>query len=270
MGTEGNVLDKAMSRKAKLLEGASSGAAQQTRKLTRRKIKSKSILCGIKLSDEESAHLRMFMSADIEQCLYNAKVAILVNGTPSNWLKVRKGLRQGDLLSPFLFLLVTDCLARMTETARANKLLCSIGPSADCETILIQYADDTIFFCEPRKNTLRNLRFIWKLFEWASDLKISRDKSKFYLGLPLHSKKFKKVDWTPVINRIDKRIEGWKAKLLSLGGRLTLVNSVLTNLPLHYFTVFKVPPWVIQSIEALRRAFFWKGCNKINREGLLS
>lgn len=91
-----------------------------------------------------------------------------------------------------------------------------------------------------------------------------------YLGLPLHSKKFKKVDWTPVINRIDKRIEGWKAKLLSLGGRLTLVNSVLTNLPLHYFTVFKVPPWVIQSIEALRRAFFWKGCNKINREGLLS
>nr|CAD1831677.1 unnamed protein product [Ananas comosus var. bracteatus] len=65
MGAEGNVLDKAMSRKAKLLEGASSGAAQQTRKLTRRKIKSKSILCGVKLSDEESANLRMFMSADV-------------------------------------------------------------------------------------------------------------------------------------------------------------------------------------------------------------
>lgn len=87
-------------------------------------------------------------------------MAILVNGSPSNWLKVRKGLRQGDTLFPFLLLLVADYLAHMTETAKANKLLCDIGPSAECEIVLIQYADDTIFFCEPRKSISRNLGFI--------------------------------------------------------------------------------------------------------------
>ncbi|OAY63223.1 putative ribonuclease H protein, partial [Ananas comosus] len=59
------------------------------------------------------------------------------------------------------------------------------------------------------------------------------------------------------------RIEGWKAKLLSHGGRLVLVNSVLSNISLFYFAIFKAPQWVLKRIEALRRSFFWKGCSKI-------
>ncbi|XP_020097175.1 uncharacterized protein LOC109716257 [Ananas comosus] len=179
-----------------------------------------------------------------------------------------KGLRQGDPLSPYLFLLVADCLARLTETARRNNQLQGIGPSDDCQTVLLQYADDTIFFCEPRKRFMHNLLFLWNIFEWASGLSINKEKSELYylgpnhrkatrlanilgcqvgrlplryLGLPLHNKQLRKEDWAVVINRVEARIEGWKAKLLSLGGRLTLVNSVLTNLPLFYFSIFRAP-----------------------------
>lgn len=84
-----------------------------------------------------------------------------------------------------------------------------------------------------------------------------------YLGLTLHIKSIRRVDWLPLINRIEARIEGWKAKLLSYGGRFTLVNSVLSNLPLFYFAIFKAPKWVLNRIESLRRSFFWKGCNKV-------
>lgn len=219
----------------------------------------------------------------IEQCICNAKIAILVNDTPTKWFKTWKGLRQGDPLSPYLFLLVADCLARLTDSARMSNLFRGIGPSPECQTALIQFAVDTIFFCEPRNRNMRNLRFLWKIFEWASGLKINMDKSELYyvgcssdkairlanilgcavgtlpfryLGLPLYHKLLRKKDWSIVINRINTKIEGWTAKLLSQGGRLTLVNSVLTSLPFLYLSIFKAPQWVLQRIEALRRAFF--------------
>lgn len=137
---------------------------------------------------------------------------------------------------------------------------------------------------------MRNLLFLWKIFEWVSSLKINKNKMELYylgsnprkadrlanifgcragnlpfryLGLPLYNKLLRKEDWALVINRIEARIERWMAKLLSQGGRLILVNSVPTNLPLFYLSIFKAPHWVLHRIEALRRAFFWKGCSKI-------
>ncbi|OAY66623.1 putative ribonuclease H protein [Ananas comosus] len=86
-----------------------------------------------------------------------------------------------------------------------------------------------------------------------------------YLGIPLHNKQIRKEDWVSVINRIETRINGWKARLLSQGGRLILVNSVLTSLPLFYLFTFKAPHWVLHRIESLRRAFFWKGGSQGSR-----
>ncbi len=65
----------------------------------------------------------------IDQCLIHAKLAILVNGTPTKWIKADRGLRQGDPLSPYLFLLVAEGLARLTDRAVGNSLLRGVGPS---------------------------------------------------------------------------------------------------------------------------------------------
>ncbi|OAY62569.1 LINE-1 retrotransposable element ORF2 protein [Ananas comosus] len=113
----------------------------------------------------------------IEQCICNAKLAILVNGEPTRWLKTRKGLRQGDPLSPYLFLLVVDCLARVTEAARVNNLIEGIGPTAETQTA-------SILGCRVGKVPFR------------------------YLGLPLHINPLRKEDWASIINRIETRIEG--------------------------------------------------------------
>lgn len=224
----------------------------------------------------------------IESCVCHAKVAILVNGEPTKWIMTKRGVRQGDPLSPYLFLLVAECLARLTNEAIANNLIKGIGPSEAGKATLTQFADDTFFFCKAKIRYLKNLKFLWRLFEWASGMKINTEKSELYylgqkdekrarlanilkckvgtrptkyLGFPLSPKPPPKESWREVIQKLHRKIRGWQAKLLSRGGRLILVNAVLTNLPLYYLSVFKTPLWVIKRID-LRRDFFWNGgCN---------
>lgn len=209
----------------------------------------------------------------IDLCISNAKVVVLVNGIPTQWIKTKRGLRQGCPLSPYLFLLVAESLTRMTKQAARNGLIRGVGPNDNTKIAILQYADDAIFFCEAKRKQTRNLLFIWQVFEWASRLKINRSKSELFymgnnanvgsrlatslecklgslpmnhLGLPLQNGRLKKEDWWTIIGKMEKRIEGWQAKLLSQGGRLVLVNSVLSNLALYFFSVFKAPKWVVR------------------------
>lgn len=85
-----------------------------------------------------------------------------------------------DSLSPFLFLLVAECLAWMTNENIANNLIKGSGPSDESRTILVQFADDTLFFYEARKRYMRNLKFLRHLFEWDSGTKVNKKKSKLY------------------------------------------------------------------------------------------
>ncbi|OAY82034.1 hypothetical protein ACMD2_01647 [Ananas comosus] len=65
-----------------------------------------------------------------------------------------------------------------------------------------------------------------------------------YLGFPLSPRPPTKEVWRGIIQKLRNRIDGWQAKLLSRGGRLILVNAVLTNLPLYFLSVFKMPKWL--------------------------
>lgn len=66
-------------------------------------------------------------------------------------------------------------------------------------------------------------------------------------------------DWQPLINGIEMRLDGWKGTSVSQGGRLVLVNSVRTLLPLHYISYYRLPLWVIRKIDQIKRSFLWKG-----------
>ena len=54
-----------------------------------------------------------------------------------------------------------------------------------------------------------------------------------YLGVPINNKALTDIDWQLLIDKIDKRLQSWKGSLLSLGGRVTLLNSVLSAIPLY-------------------------------------
>ena len=85
-----------------------------------------------------------------------------------------------------------------------------------------------------------------------------------YLGLPLHTRALRKVDVQPLIDRIAAKLPAWKAKFLDHFGRLTLVNSMLTSMPVHSLTVFALKKWAIRKIDSIRRSFLWKGAASAN------
>nr|GEV97104.1 helitron helicase-like domain-containing protein [Tanacetum cinerariifolium] len=78
-----------------------------------------------------------------------------------------------------------------------------------------------------------------------------------YLGLSIGSNMSRIANWQILIDRFKARLSGWKTNLLSIGGRLTLIKSVLGSLGIYYFFIFKAPEMVIKSLESLRANFFW-------------
>ena len=79
----------------------------------------------------------------------------------------------------------------------------------------------------------------------------------YYLGVPLGVNHRKEEAWTPIINKIKKRLSGWKSKILSRTGRLTLIKSVLNSLPLYYLALFRMPKKVAKKIISLPYNLFW-------------
>ncbi|KAJ9549873.1 hypothetical protein OSB04_022416 [Centaurea solstitialis] len=221
----------------------------------------------------------------IKGCISSASISVLINGSPSEEFLISRGLRQGDPLSPFLFLLVGEALQVMTLEACEKGLFKGVTlASSNRNVSLIQYADDALFFGHWSKRTVGNLMKILHCFYEVSGLKINLSKSRIfgvgiqqaevstmanvykcqagslpfiYLGLPVGANMNRIATWGAVIESFNRRLNVWKARSLSIGGRTTLIKSVLTSLPLYFCSVFKAPKGVIKILESIRRRFFW-------------
>ena len=82
-----------------------------------------------------------------------------------------------------------------------------------------------------------------------------------YLGLSIGGDPRRLAFWDPVLHTMKSRLSAWKTCFLSFGGRLTLLKSVLTSLPVYALSFFKAPSSIISSIESLFNFFFffWGG-----------
>ncbi|EOY25451.1 Uncharacterized protein TCM_016759 [Theobroma cacao] len=86
-----------------------------------------------------------------------------------------------------------------------------------------------------------------------------------YLGAPLHKGPKKVFLFDSLITKIRDRISGWENKILSPGGRITLLRSVLSSLPMYLLQVLKPPAIVIEKIERLFNSFLWGDSNEGKR-----
>ena len=77
-----------------------------------------------------------------------------------------------------------------------------------------------------------------------------------YLGLPLGAKFKKKTIWNSILEKMERRLVGWKQLYLSKGGRVTLIKGTLLNLPTYFHSFFPIPAYVAYRIAKLQRNFY--------------
>ncbi|KAJ0766710.1 putative reverse transcriptase zinc-binding domain-containing protein [Helianthus annuus] len=70
------------------------------------------------------------------------------------------------------------------------------------------------------------------------------------------------ANWRPIFDIFESRLSLWKASILSLGGRVTLIKSVLECLPCYFFSLYKVPVGVVNKLEVIIRKFLWGGTGR--------
>jgi hypothetical protein len=78
-----------------------------------------------------------------------------------------------------------------------------------------------------------------------------------YLGLPVGANPRRMTTWEPLIQSLRKRLGSWTSRFVSLGGRITLLNSVLNAIPIYYLSFLKIPIHVWKSIKRIQREFLW-------------
>ncbi|KAJ0469831.1 putative RNA-directed DNA polymerase [Helianthus annuus] len=222
--------------------------------------------------------------------IQSARSAVLVNGSPTFEFECQKGLRQGDPLSPFLFLIVMEALAGMiTRAGRLGDIEGIKLPNAGPTLSHMLYADDALILGKWDRSNIVNLMRLLRIFHVCSGMKMNVHKSHLfgvglddlevccmaeylgcnkgdlpfkYLGIKVGANMNRVSYWDPVVDTIRSRLQSWKAKMLSIGGRLTLIKSVLSSLPVYYLSMFKAPCKVIDNIEKIMRKFLWMGCKE--------
>jgi hypothetical protein len=222
----------------------------------------------------------------IEKFVHGGSVGVKVNNDIGHYFQTKKGVRQGDPLSPILFNIIVDMLAILIQRAKEDGQVGGLIPHlVDGGVSILQYADDTILFLEHDLHKAVNMKLILCLFEELSGLKINFHKSELfcfgkaiedehqyknifgceigvlpfqYLGIPIHYRKLKNSDWYPVETRFESKLGCWKGKLLSYGDRLVLINSVLSSLPMFMLSFLEIPIGVRKRLDFYRSRFFWQ------------
>ena len=115
-------------------------------------------------------------------CISSVRFSILVNGSPCGFFKSSRGIRQGDPLSPMLFVIVMEALSRMIDKAIGAGMISGFVVSRNVNDALfifhLFFVDNTLIFCEADSNHIAHLRSILIWFEATSGLRVNLGKSE--------------------------------------------------------------------------------------------
>jgi exonuclease III len=199
----------------------------------------------------------------------SAFFSILVNGVPSKPFSPTRGIRQGDPLSPFLFVLLAEGLGRYIKASIYDGSLKglplhNIQPAPSHS----QFVDDTLLLNSPTVQEATKLNSILSDFSEASGMALNLEKSKLYffntpppvqrhisrlmgiprsslpsnyLGVPLTGVAASNISWDSLLLSISNRLRNWTFRPLNIASRLVLLKSVLQALPTYLFTALAAP-----------------------------
>ncbi|XP_056691685.1 uncharacterized protein [Spinacia oleracea] len=220
------------------------------------------------------------------ECVTTPMFSLMINGTMHGFFKSQRGLRQGDPMSPLLFVI---CMEYLSRVLHSMSLLPLFQYHPRCKAVKLThlcFADDLILCCKGDFASICLLLQAFKLFSDTSGLQPNKQKSSIYcygmsdsdinrvelvsgftrsvlpfkyLGVPICSKKITTAQCDMLVDKMIARIKVWSSRNLSYSARMQLINSVLLSLHMYWAQVYVLPKQVLYEINKICRSFLWSG-----------
>ncbi|CAM8943394.1 unnamed protein product [Rhodiola kirilowii] len=220
----------------------------------------------------------------------SVRYAICTNGKITSLFGPERGLRQGDPLSPYLFILCSEWLSYKLSNLQATRSIEGIKVSRGAPFVThLMFADDCLLLFQVGDGTAESLATLLKNYENVSGQVVNYNKSELvlspnvndttrstiqnqlsvklvnqhdkYLGLPLTLKRKLTLNFSGMIDKFWNKTDGWRAKNLSCGGKEILIKSVLQALPQYAMNCFHLPADTIKKMHSSIRRYWWSCSN---------
>lgn len=223
-------------------------------------------------------------------CVSTASYQIAHAGKTFGEINPTRGIRQGDPLSSYLFLICMEGFTALINDFERRGLVKGIKVARNAPTIShMFFADDAYIFCKASKENAEQMLQILNLFEQASGQMINKEKSSVcfsrntpnwvrgelcevlgfteaddhttYLGLPNVVGRKKTAIFGYLKEKMQARIQGWDKKWLSKGGKEILLKTIAQALPNYSMSVFLLPVETCRDLEQMMCKYWWKTGN---------
>jgi hypothetical protein len=222
----------------------------------------------------------------IMRCVSSVSYSFLLNGKVCGDFLPTRGLRQGDPLSPFLFLICAEGFSNLIEGAQVRGKLEGFRCSKDSPIIShLFFADDCLLFAKANDGNCAAIMRVLDKYARASGQVVNFSKSAVcvspslsvtegerlarlvgvrlvicherYLGLPCFSGRSKRKLFYEVVDRVWSKVKGWSEKFLSVGGKEILIKAVIQSVPSYAMSLFRLPKGLITELYRLCGRFWW-------------
>ncbi|XP_060959153.1 uncharacterized protein LOC133030431 [Cannabis sativa] len=229
----------------------------------------------------------------ISTCISTASFQFNLNGKVSGSVNPSRGIRQGDPLSPYLFLLCAEGFSSLLHQQERRKTLLGFKVARRAPAIShLLFADDSFLFCQANISSCNVIKEVLEAYGRATGQQVNFQKSSLYfspnvelrdrtlisdymgipvrssfekyLGLPQHIGRSKKQLFHYLHEKVWGHLHNWKNKVFSKGGKETLLKSVIQAIPTYSMACFRLPIATCHSLESVMANFWW-GVNDNNR-----
>lgn len=235
----------------------------------------------------------------IMECVSSVSYSFLINGSAQGCVAPSRGIRQGDPLSPYLFILCSEVLSGLCLNAQGQGTMQGVKVARRSPSLNhLFFADDTMFFCKSDQETCKTLASILERYEIASGQSINLQKSAItfsaktpivtrrqvkailkingeggtgkYLGLPEHFNRKKKYIFAGIVDRIKQRSHSWATRHLNAAGKLMLLKAILAAMPSYAMSCFKLPLSLCKQIQTILMRFWWDATPDVRKMAWVS